>query len=77
MASSSYDATLTRLLVHEGGYTNHPADSGRLISASLGNAQCELLLSVPERRRDFAVTAPKIVAVADSIARAKAPPASV
>ncbi len=29
MAASSYDAALARLLVHEGGYTNHPADPGR------------------------------------------------
>jgi lysozyme family protein len=28
MAASSYDACLARLLVHEGGYTNHPADPG-------------------------------------------------
>ena len=28
MAASSYDAALARLLVHEGGYTNHPADPG-------------------------------------------------
>jgi lysozyme family protein len=28
MAASSYDAALTRLLAHEGGYTNHPADPG-------------------------------------------------
>jgi lysozyme family protein len=28
MASSSYDAALARLLAHEGGYTNHPADPG-------------------------------------------------
>lgn len=28
MAASSYDACLARLLAHEGGYTNHPADSG-------------------------------------------------
>jgi lysozyme family protein len=26
MTASSYDAALARLLVHEGGYTNHPAD---------------------------------------------------
>jgi lysozyme family protein len=28
MAASSYDEALRRLLVHEGGYTNHPADPG-------------------------------------------------
>ena len=28
MAARSYDAALARLLVHEGGYTNHPADPG-------------------------------------------------
>ncbi|HLA21334.1 MAG TPA: glycosyl hydrolase 108 family protein [Pseudolabrys sp.] len=28
MAALSYDAALARLLVHEGGYTNHPADPG-------------------------------------------------
>jgi lysozyme family protein len=28
MAASSYDSCLARLLVHEGGYTNHPADPG-------------------------------------------------
>jgi lysozyme family protein len=28
MAASSYDTALARLLVHEGGYTNHPADPG-------------------------------------------------
>ena len=28
MAASSYDGALARLLVHEGGYTNHPADPG-------------------------------------------------
>jgi lysozyme family protein len=28
MAASSYDDALARLLVHEGGYTNHPADPG-------------------------------------------------
>ncbi len=28
MAARSYDAALTRLLAHEGGYTNHPADPG-------------------------------------------------
>jgi lysozyme family protein len=28
MTASSYDAALARLLVHEGGYTNHPADPG-------------------------------------------------
>jgi lysozyme family protein len=28
MAASCYDAALARLLVHEGGYTNHPADPG-------------------------------------------------
>jgi lysozyme family protein len=28
MAGSSYDAALARLLAHEGGYTNHPADPG-------------------------------------------------
>jgi lysozyme family protein len=28
MAASSYDAALARLLVHEGGYSNHPADPG-------------------------------------------------
>jgi lysozyme family protein len=28
MASSSCDAALARLLVHEGGYTNHPSDPG-------------------------------------------------
>jgi lysozyme family protein len=28
MTASSYDAALSRLLVHEGGYTNHPADPG-------------------------------------------------
>ena len=28
MAATSYDAALARLLVHEGGYTNHPADPG-------------------------------------------------
>ena len=28
MAKQSYDASLRRLLLHEGGYTNHPADPG-------------------------------------------------
>ncbi len=28
MAKQSYDVSLTRLLQHEGGYTNHPADPG-------------------------------------------------
>jgi lysozyme family protein len=28
MAASSYDESLRRLLLHEGGYTNHPADPG-------------------------------------------------
>ena len=28
MAASSYEEALRRLLVHEGGYTNHPADPG-------------------------------------------------
>ena len=28
MAASYYDASLARLLAHEGGYTNHPADPG-------------------------------------------------
>ena len=28
MAKSSYDDSLARLLEHEGGYTNHPADPG-------------------------------------------------
>src|SRR6476659_2347153 len=28
MAASSYDEALRRLLEHEGGYTNHPADPG-------------------------------------------------
>ena len=28
MAASSYDVALARLLVHEGGYSNHPADPG-------------------------------------------------
>lgn len=28
MAVSSYEAALARLLVHEGGYTNHPSDPG-------------------------------------------------
>jgi len=28
MARSSYDESLARLLVHEGGYSNHPADPG-------------------------------------------------
>jgi len=28
MAASSYDAALARLLVHEGGYSNHPSDPG-------------------------------------------------
>ena len=28
MTASTYDAALARLLVHEGGYTNHPADPG-------------------------------------------------
>jgi len=28
MAASSYDESLRRLLIHEGGYTNHPADPG-------------------------------------------------
>lgn len=28
MAASSYDEALRRLLVHEGGYTNHPSDPG-------------------------------------------------
>lgn len=28
MAASTYDEALRRLLVHEGGYTNHPADPG-------------------------------------------------
>src|SRR3984893_4040752 len=28
MAAASYDQCLARLLVHEGGYTNHPSDPG-------------------------------------------------
>ena len=28
MAASSYDEALRRLLIHEGGYTNHPSDPG-------------------------------------------------
>jgi lysozyme family protein len=28
MTASSYDAALERVLVHEGGYTNHPSDPG-------------------------------------------------
>lgn len=28
MAESSYDEALTRLLAHEGGYSNHPSDPG-------------------------------------------------
>src|SRR5216684_2001799 len=28
MAQSSYDESLSRLLVHEGGYSNHPSDPG-------------------------------------------------
>src|SRR5215813_11083100 len=28
MSASSYDEALARLLVHEGGYTNHPSDPG-------------------------------------------------
>ncbi len=28
MAVSTYDEALRRLLVHEGGYTNHPSDRG-------------------------------------------------
>ena len=28
MATSTYDTSLVRLLAHEGGYTNHPADPG-------------------------------------------------
>jgi lysozyme family protein len=28
MAASTYEAALARLLVHEGGYTNHPSDPG-------------------------------------------------
>src|SRR5713226_4364011 len=28
MAASSYDEALERLLVHEGGYSNHPSDPG-------------------------------------------------
>jgi lysozyme family protein len=28
MAATSYDASLQRLLIHEGGYSNHPADPG-------------------------------------------------
>ncbi len=28
MATSTYDESLRRLLVHEGGYTNHPSDPG-------------------------------------------------
>jgi len=28
MVASSYDEALRRLLVHEGGYTNHPSDPG-------------------------------------------------
>jgi lysozyme family protein len=28
MAASSYDEALTRLLAHEGGYSNHPSDPG-------------------------------------------------
>ncbi len=28
MAQQSYEGALTRLLVHEGGYTNHPSDPG-------------------------------------------------
>ena len=28
MTASSYDEALERVLVHEGGYTNHPSDPG-------------------------------------------------
>jgi lysozyme family protein len=28
MAASTYDDALRRLLVHEGGYSNHPSDPG-------------------------------------------------
>jgi len=28
MSKTTYDAALTRLLMHEGGYTNHPSDPG-------------------------------------------------
>ena len=28
MATSTYDDALRRLLVHEGGYSNHPSDPG-------------------------------------------------
>ena len=28
MVASSYEESLRRLLVHEGGYTNHPSDPG-------------------------------------------------
>ena len=28
MAAASYDESLGRLLVHEGGYSNHPSDPG-------------------------------------------------
>jgi lysozyme family protein len=28
MATSTYDEALRRLLIHEGGYTNHPSDPG-------------------------------------------------
>ncbi|OZA97334.1 MAG: hypothetical protein B7X67_23085, partial [Rhizobiales bacterium 39-66-18] len=28
MVASSFDAALARVLVHEGGYSDHPADPG-------------------------------------------------
>ena len=28
MAAASYDEALRRVLVHEGGYSNHPSDPG-------------------------------------------------
>ena len=28
MAASTFDDALRRLLIHEGGYTNHPSDPG-------------------------------------------------
>ena len=37
MSASSYDEALSRLLAHEGGYSNHPSDpGGPTINAGLG-----------------------------------------
>lgn len=40
MAASSFDAALTRLLAHEGGYTNHPSDPGGPTNFGITIADC-------------------------------------